>query len=256
MDLGLSQKVAVISGSSRGLGRAIAESFLHEGAFVVITGRKKSDLARTQKELSHIAGRHALMSFAGDLTQASPIQRCLGLATKRFKRLDILVANLGSGRGELGWKTSDKIWDHLMDLNLLGPMRLVRAALPLMGKGGSIVLISSIAGYEAVGGPYAYGAAKAGLLHSAKQLARELAGQKIRVNAVTPGNILFPGGSWDEKLKKNRSKVMSYIRGVVPMQRFATPEEIADVVTFVASSRARYMTGACVVVDGGQTHSI
>ena len=256
MNLDLSQKVVLVSGSSRGLGRAIATAFLQEGASVIITGRGQRDVLQTTKELTQVSDPTTVLGFVGDLRKTSDIQRCLKLIQQRFKRLDIVVANIGSGRGEKGWEAPESTWERLLELNLLAPMRLIRQAIPLLksAKGASIVLISSIAGVEAIGGPLAYGTSKAGLLQASKLLSRELAASGIRVNVVAPGNILFPGSVWADKLKKNRREVMKYVQSTVPMKRFAKPEEIANVVAFVSSSRAGFMTGSCVVVDGGQTH--
>jgi 3-oxoacyl-[acyl-carrier protein] reductase len=134
-------------------------------------------------------------------------------------------------------------------------IRVVRETVPSLIKNGcgSIVLTASIAGLETLGAPIAYEAAKAALIASCKNMSRELAQYKIRVNCVAPGNIMFPGSTWDFKLKENEKSTMEYITSHVPLKRFGTPEEIASIVVFLSSERASFITGACIVADGGQT---
>ena len=258
MDLGLSGKVVLISGSTRGLGKAIAAVFLREGARVVVTGRHKGTLRRASKDLSIYARKGTLLGVSGDMTQPSSIRRCLQRVLKTFGRVDIYIGNLGKGLGDPSWKAPDSLWEDLLTTNLSAGVRMARALIPSMirSRGGSIVFISSIAGCERVGGPLAYGSAKAALAHFSKSLAHQLAPHHIRVNTVAPGNIVSTGGPWEKKLMENKAKVMDYLHREVPMDRFANPGEIADVVAFVASPRASFMTGSQIVVDGGQTRSL
>jgi 3-oxoacyl-[acyl-carrier protein] reductase len=145
-----------------------------------------------------------------------------------------------------------------MDLNFHGSRRITNAVLPSMltRKSGSIVYISSIAGKEAIGAPIHYGVAKAALIAYVKSLARTLGSSNIRANVVCPGNIYFEGGTWDLKLKENENAVTQMLKDRVPLNRFARPEEIANLVVFLASERASFITGSCVVADGGQTLSV
>jgi 3-oxoacyl-[acyl-carrier protein] reductase len=223
-----------------------------------VTGRNKAALRQALRDLSLSSMGGTLQGFSGDMADPSAIRQCLLKVQKTYGRIDIFIGNLGSGRGDSSWQATDAEWTDLLSINLCSSVRLARAILPSMirSKGGSIVFISSIAGCERVGGPLAYGSAKAALMHFSKTLAHQMAPHHVRVNTVAPGNIFFKGGSWDEKLKKHRPKVMRYLRQEVPMGRFATPEEIADTVAFVASPRASFMTGSRVVVDGGQTRSL
>jgi 3-oxoacyl-[acyl-carrier protein] reductase len=177
---------------------------------------------------------------------------------KTWGRIDILVANIGSGRGECGWQASDQEWDRLLDVNLLSGVRAARAVTPhlIRAGGGSIVFIGSIAGMEDLGAPVAYESAKAALLSFSKFLARTLAPHGIRVNVVVPGNILFPGSTWDDKLRSAREKTLAYIESEVPMKRFGRPDEVGNAVVFLSSPQASFITGACLVIDGGQTRSL
>jgi 3-oxoacyl-[acyl-carrier protein] reductase len=146
----------------------------------------------------------------------------------------------------------------LLASNLLAPTRLVAEMVPHMadGGGGAVVLIGSITGVEATPAPLPYGAAKAALLNYTKNVAREVAKRRVRVNCVAPGNIMFEGGSWDRRMRASPRETASFIASEVPLERFGTVEEVANVVTFLVSDRASFVTGTCVVVDGGQTRSI
>ena len=176
----------------------------------------------------------------------------------QWKRIDCVIANIGNGKGKLGWYEEEKEWQRIFDANFFSAVRLVQAAAPffLKQKRGSILLISSIAGCERLKAPLAYSSAKSALLSYANNLSQELASSNIRVNVLAPGNIIFSGGSWEKKLLADKKKVTSFLKMEVPMQRFGTPEEIADAAVFLSSSKASFATGACFVVDGGQMRSI
>jgi len=256
MDLGLTDKVAFIAGSSRGIGLAVARGFLREGAKVVVTGREAAPLDHARELLAADAGAGRVRAVQGDMTSPEDIQRAFGAAIDAFGGLDAVIANVGSGTGPAGWDLSCHDWESALRVNLLGAMALATAAVPhLAPRRGSLTFIASITGREAMRAPVPYGAAKAALLSASKGLARLLGPQGVRVNAVAPGNILFPGGAWERKLAARREAFEQYIRDEVPLGRFGAPEEIADAVVFLASSRASFVTGACLVVDGGQTRS-
>jgi 3-oxoacyl-[acyl-carrier protein] reductase len=256
MDLKLTDRVALVAGSSRGIGRAIASALLAEGARVCITGRDAASVARTSAELKAAHPGAQILEAAGDLTDTKIIAATVASIQKKWGRLDSLVANLGSGSGKTGWDLEDAEWERLFHLNFFGSARLAQACIPAMTSGGSILFISSIAGVEATAAPLPYSAAKAALLNYSKNLARAVAAQKIRVNAIAPGNVNFPGGSWERHLANNRAAVEGYIAREVPQQRFGTPEEIAALAVFLCSDAAGFATGSCYVIDGGQTHSL
>ncbi len=257
MELGLKDRVAFIAGSSRGIGLAIARAFLREGTRVGISGRNPGSLEEARAWLAAETGPDRVVAVRGDLTREPDLDQALHRVEETFGGLDAVVANVGSGTARAGWDLSPEDWQAAFDLNLLGSMALARKALPRLidRGGGSITFIASIAGVEALNAPMTYSAAKAALLSGMKSLARLVGPQGVRVNAVAPGNVLFPGGSWERKLAERREFFENYIRTEVPLQRFARPEEIADAVVFLASKRASFITGACLVVDGGQTRS-
>src|SRR3989338_3237833 len=252
MDLNLKNSVVLVTGSSRGIGRAIAESFLSEGARVIISGRQREDLDDIHKKLSTKFNSDNIMCFKGDLIDKKSIKNCLNSILSKWGAIDILVANVGSGK--VNKKQDGEEWRRVFQLNFGGAVEIASQTVPIMQarKKGSIVFIASIAGLESIGAPLPYAAAKAALIDFSKNLSRQVASNNTRVNTVAPGNIKFPGGRWEEIINKNPS-VLDMIRREVPMGRFGKPEEIASAVTFLASDKASFVTGACVVVDGGQT---
>ena len=185
------------------------------------------------------------------------IQRALSITYAKFGEIDCLIANIGSGRGEGGNTPDHCEWQRLMDLNLNASVSMISAVLPSMTKAqsGCIVIVNSIAGMEASPAPLPYSAAKAALWNYAKNLSRRVAGDGIRINSVAPGNILFPGGSWEKHMETRKVEVEEYIEKEVPMRRFGSTEEIADAVMFLCSPRASFITGACIVADGGQNRA-
>jgi 3-oxoacyl-[acyl-carrier protein] reductase len=257
MDLQLRDKVALVAGSSRGIGRAIAEALLRESCRVCITGRDEASLRATGEAIVKEFGPDGVHSRRGDLTSRDVIEETLRAVVERWGRLDILVANLGTGSGKPGWQQEEPEWERLFRLNFFGSVRLAESAIPHMkAEGGVIVFISSIVGLEATPAPLPYSAAKAALLNYGKNLARIVAQDRIRVNSIAPGNILFPGGSWEKHLANRRESVEQYIATEVPEKRFGTPEEIANLAAYLCSPLSDFATGGCYIMDGGQTRSI
>lgn len=255
MDLQLNHHVALVAGSSRGIGKAIAQGFLNEGARVVVTGRDGASLAQAKHDLARIFGEDRILDWQGDLTYVRAPVELLELTLKRWGRLDHVVANLGNGRGRTGWELEPSDWRGLFEANLFGSTNVVEGLLPHLVQAGqgSVVFIASIAALECLPAPLPYSAAKAALVSYSKNLARAVAQYQVRVNCIAPGNVIFPGGTWEGHLQARPDEVTQYVSTEVPLRRFGQPQEIADLTVFLCSQRASFITGACFVADGGQT---
>ena len=259
MNLNLDNKVAVVAGSSRGIGRAIAESLLQHGALVVLTGRNDESLQKTCDDLRAIRASAPPLAICGDFSDPAVIHMGLQRAVAHFGRIDHVIANLGTGSGQAGLTPDDADWQRLFQLNFFGSVRLAQASLSHLltnEDGGSILFISSIVALEASSAPLAYSAAKAALQNYSKNLARKLGDKNIRVNTIAPGNILFPGGSWERKVEANGAAVNAMLRNEVPLQRFGTPADVASLAVYLCSEQAAFCTGGSYVVDGGQTRTL
>ena len=255
MNLDLKDNVVFVTGASRGIGFGIALGFAREGARIAVSGRDRGSLADAMKKIEDAGG--VACTYAGDMRDETEIRKCVEEVVDKWGGLDILVANLGTGKGQRGWDVDGSEWNEFLDINLVSGVKAAKVSVPhlMKSKSGSIIFISSIAGIENLGAPPAYEAGKAGVIAYSKYLARSLAEKNIRVNVVAPGNILFPGSTWDEKIKADKNAVQKMIEAEVPMNRFGCPEDIANAVLFLASEKAGFVTGSCLVVDGGQTRS-
>jgi 3-oxoacyl-[acyl-carrier protein] reductase len=251
LDLGLSGKVALVTGGSRGIGRAIALRLAAEGADVGICGRTAETLERTLGELRQAGVRaHGVVA---DVTAGGEAERFVDEAAQALGGLDVVVANVGgsAGRGLLDSTPED--WLRTFDLNLFHAVRTIRAAARHMQQrgGGSAVSIASISGWKPA--PTAqYGAAKAAEIFLASALAWDLAPQRIRVNTVSPGSIIFAGGGWERFREQQPERFAEFERREFPWGRLGTAEEVADVVVFVLSERAGWINGTNIAVDGAQ----
>ena len=257
MDLQLTDKVAVITGSSRGLGAASAAALVQEGCRVAICARGEAQLAGAAAALRQLAGSpDRVLPIVADVATSSGVEKVIGETVAAFGGLDILVNNVGLGRGSTIVDTSDQEWHEAIDQTLFPAIRASRLAVPHMRRrgGGSIVMIASIWGRES-GGRMTYNAVKAAEISLAKSLAQQLARDNIRVNSVAPGSILFPGGSWHRRQQEDPAGIADFVMRELPFGRFGRPEEVGAVVAFLVSPRASWISGASVPVDGCQSRS-
>ncbi len=250
MNLGLQDRVAAVTGGSRGLGYAIAQSLLAEGCRVAICARDQTRLDAAARTL----GRDVFARRA-DVAEVGEAEAFIEAAASHFGALDILVHNAGGGGGA-GLASPDAEFTQSLEVNALAGLRAARAAAPFMRRQrrGRIIFIASVWGRES-GGRTGYNMAKAAEISLAKALSGELAKDNILVNSVAPGSLMFPGSSWERRQQTDPEGIAAFIKTEMPLGRFGTPEEVAAVVTFLASDRASLVTGACWTVDGGMSRS-
>jgi len=251
MLLELAGKTALVTGASRGIGRAIAGVLHTEGCRVALNARNAPDLATAVAELP------GAVAMAGDVTRPDEARRIITEATAALGHLDILVCNLGSGRSVPPGEETAEEWQRVFALNLWSTTNCVEAAREaLTASRGVIVCISSICGIEVVpGAPVTYSAAKAALHAYVRGIARPLGKQGVRINAVAPGNILFDGSVWARKLVEDADAVQSMLERDVALSRLGTPRDVAELVAYLASPRSGFATGGVWALDGGQVHS-
>ncbi len=257
MDLGLAGKVAIITGSSRGLGLASARALVAEGCHVCISGRGEDALSGAALALASAAVAPAeVLAVRADLSTEQGIREVVDATVMRFGGVDVLVNNVALARGGDIVTTTDADWQEAFDQTLFPAIRATRLVVPSMRRrgGGAVVIISSIFGREA-GGRMTYNAVKAAEISLGKSLAQQLAKDNIRVNSVSPGSISFPGGSWFKRQQADPEGIADFIRAELPFGRFGRAEEVGDVVAFLASARASWVSGTSVVVDGCQSRS-
>ncbi|MBT5831103.1 MAG: SDR family oxidoreductase [Candidatus Latescibacteria bacterium] len=253
MNLNLKNKVAVITGGSRGIGRATALRFAEEGCKVAICARGQEGLDKAVEGLS----KHKVEVFGktADVSKPGETENFIQAAADALGSIDCLVNNVGGTAGSRDFATSDDAaWQETFDLNLFHAVRATRAALPHLktGEGGSVVTISSISGWKPANSGAQYGATKAAEMFLAGALALELAPDKIRVNTVCPGSLFFPGGGWERFKETSPEKYETFRTREFPAQRLGSDFEVADVVVFVSSNRATWINGASIPVDGAQ----
>jgi 3-oxoacyl-[acyl-carrier protein] reductase len=251
MNLELAGKAALVTGSSSGIGAAIARALHAEGCRIMLNGRRAGPLEALARELG--AGTEICV---GDVTQPADCQKLAEEAQRSFSGLDILVCNVGSGKSVPPGQETAEEFQRMWDLNFLSATRMIEACKESLSRAsGAVVCVSSICGLEVLGAPIAYGTAKAALNHYVRGASRSLALKGIRINAVAPGNILFEGSVWQRKGAEDPTGVQEMLAREVALGRLGKPEEVADLCVFLASPRASFITGSIVVADGGQVRS-
>ena len=257
MDLGLSGKIAVVTGSSRGLGFASAKALAAEGCHVTLCARSREGLTAAVHAIAETAAAPSrLHAVEADVSTSAGVRTVIDSAVDHFGGIDILVNNVGSSKGTDLLGTGDETWYEAIEQNLFPSIRASRLAVPFMEQrgGGAIIIIASIFGREA-GGRMTYNVVKAAEISLAKALAQQLAPSNIRVNSVSPGSISFEGGSWWKRQQENPAAMAEFVKREIPMGRFGRPEEVGDVVAFLASRRASWISGTSIVVDGCQSRA-
>ena len=256
MNLGLTGRSVIVTGASRGIGLAIATAFAEEGAHVTICARGADALERARAQLAAMAARSAgsAQAVAADVTDPADCARLVAAAVAAYGGVDVLVNNAGGSTRD---ENPEARLRGTLELNAVAAHRLSELARPHLARstgGGAIVHIASIYGRESGGRPE-YNTGKAALLALSKAQALAWAPEGIRVNAVCPGSIAFEGGSWGRRLQEDPEGMARFIEREIPGGRFGRPEEVAAVVTFLASQRASWVMGAAWTVDGGQSRS-
>jgi NAD(P)-dependent dehydrogenase (short-subunit alcohol dehydrogenase family) len=251
MDLGLKGLRALVTGGTRGIGRAIVETLADEGAAVAFCARTEADVARVAVELTERGG--VVTGRCVDVADADGVRQWVADAAAELGGLDIVVANVSA----LAIPDSEANWRASFDVDLMGTVHLVNAALPHLERSGapSIVTISSVSGREIDFASGPYGTMKAALIHYTQGLAYQFAAKGIRANSLSPGNTYFDGGVW-QNIEQNNPELFATALGLNPTGRMARPEEIARGVAFLASPAASFITGTNLVVDGALTRGV
>jgi 3-oxoacyl-[acyl-carrier protein] reductase len=257
MDLELRDKVAIVTGSTRGLGLASALALASEGCRVVVCGRTADTLAAAHRTVGEAAGDPSrVLAVRVDVSRQEGVDELVSTTVSCFGGVDILVNNVGAAGGGGLVETSDAEWQAALDQTLFPAIRASRAVVPHMTArgGGAIVIVASIYGRES-GGRMTYNAVKAAEISLAKSLAQQLAPAGVRVNSVSPGSILFEGGSWWKRQQADPTGIGEFVKRELPFGRFGRPEEVGNVVAFLASPKSSWISGTSVVVDGCQSRS-
>ncbi|KAF2162421.1 hypothetical protein M409DRAFT_27046 [Zasmidium cellare ATCC 36951] len=253
MHLGLDKKVVLVTGGTKGIGRSIVKTFLKEGATVHFCSRTSADVkAANERYAAEIPDAKAIGNIV-DVTNGKRLRAWVEDCAKESSRIDVVVANVSS----LSHENTTESWQTAFQTDMMGTYEMIEAALPYLEKTkGNIVTISSVSGRDVdFMAPSPYGALKASLIHYTSQLAHVLAPKNIRANTVSPGNIYIEDGVWGD-VERGMPELFKSQMSKNPMGRMGKPEEVADVVVFVASERAGFVTGSNVVVDGAVCNGV
>jgi 3-oxoacyl-[acyl-carrier protein] reductase len=256
MNFELNHKKFLVTGASRGIGLAIAEGLLREGAQVAIIARGKKGIVAAKERLFNQFGPERTLVLTGDCTDEEQLLLLRDRLSQEWGEIHGVIANVGDGKSVPDPLPAASQWSNIWQTNFESALTTSRVFLPALQKNqGCLLFIASITGLAVLGAPVDYSVAKTAVIALAQNLARKVA-PTVRVNVIAPGNIFFPGSSWEEKLKASPDAVESMLRQQVPLQRFGTPEEIADATIFLCSPRASFITGTVLRVDGGQVNSL
>lgn len=245
---------AVIVGGSRGIGLAITETFLKENKIAHVISRNRNEKLEKKLRKQYHDSIFFYQCDATNIEELSAIRN--SILHNAEGTIDLIVSNVGNGSGSLNLNQNNKEWNHSWSTNFDSAYNSYKIFIEDIVKAkGVITFISSIAGIEDLGAPISYSVAKSSVISLAKLISKRV-GSNVRVNTVAPGNIMTKGGTWELKMRKNPNKIKKMIRDKVPLNRFGEPNEVADLVSFLSSEKAKFITGSCIVIDGGQTNSL
>lgn len=248
MDLKLTKKIALVTGSSSGIGFGIAKKLSDEGCYVILNGRHEKTL-----KASAISLGNQTTYLKADVTDPNQCKLLIKKIIKQFGQLDILICNVGNGSSKIHGKETIDDWKNMFEINFLSSINILKYSEKYLIKSkGTIVCISSIAGIDKSDAPLPYSTAKASINMYVKTASKYLASHEVRINAVAPGNIMFTGSVWDKKMKTNPVQIKSFLKNEVPLKKFGTPDDIGNLVSFLVSPLSSFITGQVIIADGGQ----
>ncbi len=250
MTFGLKNKNIFITGSTSGIGLGIAQKLMQYGAKIAINSKNKNSLEKAKKFFDS-----PIYCILGDMRSADGAKKSINEFIDEFKSIDILICNVGSGRSSFPLKESISDWEKSISLNLFSTINPISESIDYLSKSsGTITCISSICGEKMIeGAPLTYSSAKAALNRYIANSSFYLAKKNIRINAVSPGNVMFPGSIWDKKLKEDPKAVQEMLNNKVPLKKFVTIDDVSEVVAFLSSPLSNSVTGQIINVDGGQS---
>ncbi len=252
MNNNFSNKRVLITGSSSGIGKEIAKSFIEKGAIVIVNGRNEKKLINTCDD---IGAKHYVCS---DVSTALGAETLILKAVEIIGGIDVLVCNVGNGKSVLpGEETFDE-WQKVFGINFFSTTNVIEASKKhIIDSKGSIVCISSICGKEVIdGAPVTYSVAKSALNTYIKSISKFFGKKGVRINGIAPGNIIFPGSTWEKKLKNNKKNTQEMLLNIVPLNKFGKPEDIASLTLYLSSDKSNFVTGSIWTIDGGQVNSL